>query len=54
MKLAEYHAKIASVVEENGSKKLIVHATDGTKVIISLGEWQADIVERDFLEAPCA
>lgn len=53
MKLAEYQAKLFSVVTENGVKKLIVHATDGTKVIITLGDNQHVIAERT-IEAPCA
>jgi hypothetical protein len=53
MKLAEYQAKMFSLVTENGIKKLIVFATDGTKVVIKLGDYQHDLAER-IVEAPCA
>lgn len=53
MKLAEYRAKLFSVIEDEGVTKLIVHATDGTKVVIELGGYQKTIAER-IVEAPCA
>jgi hypothetical protein len=54
MKLAEYQAKLFSVVTEKGKKKIIIHATDGTKVVITLGGHQHEIAERGLCEAPCA
>jgi SepF-like predicted cell division protein (DUF552 family) len=54
VKRAEYQAKMFSVETENGVKKIIVHATDGTFVIIKLlGENQNEMAERT-IEAPCA
>lgn len=54
MKLAEYKAKMIGVINDNGIKKIVAHTVDGTKVVITLGEQQAEVAEREFVQTPCA
>ncbi len=55
MKVAEYHANVATLVDDKEGRRLVVYAADGTKVIIVLGDYQYRILEKDLMpEMPCA
>jgi hypothetical protein len=48
MKLAEYQAKVAALVEDDEGKKLVAHTVDGLKIVIRLGEFQQLLLAREY------
>ena len=56
MKELHFTAKMAAWIDDNGSKKLVIHTMqDGSpaKVVVSFGDTQHDLLTRE-VDAPCA